>query len=100
MLPIPVDRRRVEYPPLIRRLLVHWLRPWCLLAALGAGPGAVGSGAAAGDVLPIDLTGPKGGIVGEIPFQSHNQKVVANDHGIFVTTGSRGSKKSPAGIHL
>ena len=31
------------------------------------------------------VTGPEGGLVGEVPFQSHNQKVVANDNGIFVT---------------
>jgi hypothetical protein len=33
----------------------------------------------------IAVTGPEGGLVGEVPFQSHNQKVVANDNGIFVT---------------
>jgi len=52
---------------------------------------------AAGGVRKIELTGRKGGVQGGIPFQSHNQKVVQNDNGIFITHGRR---EAPTGFQL
>jgi len=62
----------------------------CLLA-VSADP-AAGEG-----IHAIQLTGRDKGVVGEIPFQSHNQKVVSNAKGIFITHGRR---KNRIGLQL
>ena len=44
---------------------------------------------AAAQVAEIEVATVPGGI--RVPFQSHNQKVVRNDYGIFATRGDRQS---------
>lgn len=67
--------------------LVRTFRPheFRAVAAAGLLCAVLGTCPAWAEVHEIMLAGPEAGVVGEVPFQSHNQKVVVNRRGIFIT---------------